>query len=73
MDRALHGTSNRGERQWNSKLTESDVRRIRRMIADGVSNPDIADLFEVSPTAVRAIRTGASWAWLDAPTQEIAA
>jgi hypothetical protein len=72
-DRVVHGTSNRGERQWASKLTEGDVRRIRKLFVDGWTNKEIAELFDVEPTTVRMIRTGASWAWLDAPQPEMAA
>ena len=30
-DKVRHGTDARGERQWQAKLTEDDVRRIRRL------------------------------------------
>lgn len=73
MDRAIHGTSNRGERQWNAKLTSEDVRRIRLMFSPNRTDTDIAELFGVSSSAIRAIRIRASWGWLDAPEQEIAA
>lgn len=73
MDRVLHGTSNRGERQWKSKLTQADVRSIRRLFGAGQTNPEIAEKFEVSTSAIWMIRVGLSWAWLDAPSQEKAA
>lgn len=72
-DKVAHGTSNRGERQHNAKLTAEDVRQIRRLVTAGRGDQQIAELYGVHKTNIRAIRTGQSWAWLDAPATERAA
>lgn len=64
MDRVEHGTSNRGERQWNSKLTPEDVRSVRRM-SKTMSKAAIAKCFGVSRITIHDIVVGRSWAWLD--------
>lgn len=62
LDRADHGTSNRGTRNGSSKLTEDDVRAIRA--ATG-SQTEIADRFGVTPSCVGLIRRRIRWRWLD--------
>lgn len=62
-DRVLHGTSNRGERQGGSKLTEEDVRSIRGMIGS-MTQGSIADLFGVEVSTISRISTGDVWGWL---------
>lgn len=64
QDRAAHGTSNRGERQWQSKLTRDDVREIRRLLSKGESLSRIGRRFGVSPVTVHGIKSGRSWGWL---------
>lgn len=48
-------------RHPSQKLTIDDVRRIRRMIADGVSDTDIAIKYGVDRTNVSCIRRGKTW------------
>lgn len=60
-DRDVHGTTPRGENQGNSKLTEADVRQIRKMKSDGITCKRIADLFGVSKSNVQAIVRRRSW------------
>lgn len=38
LDKRKHGTDNRGTKHWNSKLTEDDIREIRRLIKTDVWN-----------------------------------
>lgn len=64
LDRVRHGTSNRGERQGQSKLTEADVKAIRALLADGVPPMRIGSRFGVSDAAIYKIRNGENWAWL---------
>lgn len=62
-DELVHGTRNRGEKRWNAKLTEADVREIRNL--QGYLLPrQIADLFNVSRRQVAMIHNRKSWAWL---------
>lgn len=63
----------RGERVHCAKLTADDVRRIRRMRAEGRAGRAIARLFGVSETAIRRVVSGRTWAHvpiLDAPTDK---
>lgn len=63
-DRVLHGTSNRGSAQWNSKLKIEDVLHIRELLLT-TSQKEIATLYGVSQSAINNIKTRKSWAWLD--------
>lgn len=62
-DRKRHGTDKEvfGERHGMSKLTESDVKKIIRLINKGLSNRDIAKKFPVGPWNIEHIRQGKSW------------
>lgn len=65
LDRARHGTDARGIKNSNSKLTEEQVREIRKHIAEGKkNNQQIAILFGVSRASIRSIRVGKSWKYL---------
>lgn len=48
----------------NRRLTEDEVREIRRRLAWGESAPSIAKRFKVSRQTVTEINTGRNWAWL---------
>jgi hypothetical protein len=63
-DRVKHGTTNRGERQGQSKLKEADVRAIRELLANGVPPMRIGAQFGVSDAAIYRIRNGDNWSWL---------
>lgn len=63
-DELAHGTRNRGEARWSAKLTEEQVRQIRRM--KGTMLPrEIADIFGVSRRQISGILNRQTWAWLD--------
>lgn len=64
-DRVIHGTSNRGERQWKSKLTREDVLRIRNLSRQGMSSYKICETFSVASKTIRDIVSKKRWAWLD--------
>lgn len=51
----------KGSRVGTSKLTEGDVRQIKELIAQGLSNPLIARRFKVTKNAIQFIRLGQSW------------
>ena len=55
----------RGSANVGAKLTEDQVRDIRRRIRGGESNPDIAKIYGVARNTVSQIRTGASWSHIE--------
>jgi hypothetical protein len=64
-DRATHGTSNRGERQWMHKLTRDNVTAIRATNPTGTRQRSlIGQRFGVSQATVYAIVNRRTWAWL---------
>jgi len=65
-DRVVHGTSNRGSRNGNAKLTREDVMDIVGRIGRGESRSDIAVLFGVHKTTIDAIvnPNKKEWKWL---------
>lgn len=65
MDKIGHGTATRGSQQVTSKLTEDDVREIRRLRGE-MSSKAIAAIFNVHPGTIDHIFYGESWGWLDA-------
>lgn len=63
-DRVVHGTHNRGERNYNAKLTESQAREIRAV--KGVeSKVATANRFKISLKTVSHIQAGRRWAYLE--------
>ena len=65
MDKLLHGTHNRGERNSMAKLTAAQVLEIRSLLEQGMPQKEIGGLYGVSQFAVRHIKTGRRWAWLE--------
>jgi hypothetical protein len=63
-DRILHGTSNRGETNVHAKLTEAEVREIRRWRSGGTPTAVLADAYGVAQRTVRDIVNGTTWGWL---------
>lgn len=61
MDKAVSGTSNRGERQGRAKLNETQVLEIRK---DKRSYVKIAKEYKISPSSVGLIKRKVNWAWL---------
>lgn len=55
----------RGRRPGTKKLTEADVREIRRRLGAGETAVQVAPDFGVSPTQVRTIRRREQWGWVD--------
>jgi NUMOD4 motif-containing protein/HNH endonuclease len=63
-DRVRDGTSNRGERHPNHKLTVEDVRDIRRMLRKKMSQLEIARRKRVSRPVISRILHKKRWGWL---------
>lgn len=71
-DRVLHGTSNRGERQGQSKLTRAQVLQIRAL--QGVETQRAtARRYDIDQSTVSDIQRRKRWAWLGVPEGGIAA
>lgn len=64
MDRVTHDTHQRGERHPLSKITEDDVRAIRRLEGKH-SHADIAGMFGIGRVQVTRILSRDRWGWLD--------
>lgn len=60
-DRETHGNTQRGERHKNTKLTELNVRNMRRLSALGLSYADIARGYEITREGVRSICLRINW------------
>ena len=63
-DRLTHGTDNRGEKHSLVKLTEDDVRTIRRLLAD-MTHREVANAYCVTREAITGINRGKNWSWLN--------
>jgi DNA invertase Pin-like site-specific DNA recombinase len=48
-----------------SKLTEEQVREIKKLIIIGISNKEIAALFNVSRDTISRIKNNKTWTWVD--------
>lgn len=53
---------NVGEKSGLAKLTEDNVREIKRMISEGVKQKDIAATFNVNKSTITLIKKGERWA-----------
>lgn len=53
-----------GERKWNSKLKDDDVRYIRTLF-DSHTFQSIADMYDVNETTIRQIKTRKTWKHVD--------
>lgn len=65
-DTIMHGTSLRGERQPAHRLTEDEVREIRRRYAaGGVLQKQLAAEYGVGKVTIHHVVHRTTWAWLD--------
>ena len=60
-DAARHG-SHRGERNGRAKLTDEQVREVRRLLREGVSGLEIERKLGISDSMVSFIKQGVHWA-----------
>ena len=51
----------RGEKHWKTKLTDDDVRTIKRELSKGVTSSELAKRYGVSRTCLHNILTEKSW------------
>ena len=54
----------RGSANTRSKLSESQVIQIKKLLALGLKQKEIAERFGVGQTTITAINRGANWSWL---------
>jgi DNA-binding NarL/FixJ family response regulator len=64
-DRVLDGTHSRGTACVTAKLTEEDVRTIRRLRTNGKTQQEIANMFDITQATVSSILLRKSWSWLE--------
>lgn len=64
-DMVAHGTSTRGERNPQAKLTEPEVRQILALKGRKTQR-EIAEMFGTTRTNVGHIHRGVSWSWMGA-------
>jgi hypothetical protein len=64
-DSVRHGTSNRGERHPLAKLTEWDVREIRRKRAEGATTVSIAGEYGVTACTITDVCNRKTWWYVD--------
>lgn len=62
-DKIAHGSSNRGGRNGNAKLSAADVVAIRSMRQAGALQREIAVRFGISRRHVGQVLAGRSWGW----------
>lgn len=72
IDSVNHGTHHapppnkaHGEKNGSSRFTESDIRRIRELHKDGMSQSSIGKIFNAKQATISAIVLRRSWAWLE--------
>lgn len=69
-DKALHGTDHKGERHPGSKLTESDVKNLRKRRLDGLSYAALAKEFGVTTMTVYRAVKGKNWSHVPQENKE---
>lgn len=62
-DKIIHGTHDRGERNSQAKITESQAREILALKGRGTQR-SIAERFGIARRTVTQIQSGKRWAWL---------
>lgn len=55
----------KGENNANAKLTEDDVRKIKKLMADGIKRMHICSMFKITKSALYAIHSGRNWGWVN--------
>ena len=55
------GRQHKGERIHSTKLKEDDVREIRKLLSNGVSQSKIAEMYNITQTPISKIKRGVTW------------
>lgn len=61
QDMMKKGRSTRGERNYNAKLTEEDVKNIKFLLSLGVTGTRISKDFKISESVIHGIKKGIYW------------
>jgi len=61
FDMAKKGRSTKGEANTKSKLKNEDIPKIREMSNQGVQTKEIAEIFNVSRSAITRVKSGRNW------------
>jgi len=69
-DAFRHGTQGPGELRPHHKLTETDVREIRRIAREGVTHAEIGRRFGVTGAHASSVARGRSWSHVDAAVSQ---
>ena len=64
-DRNKDGTSNRGNRHWNNRYTEAQVRSFKMMLKSGQTLHEAADECGIRHHYAARIKSGDRWTWLE--------
>jgi hypothetical protein len=64
-DARAHGTIARGRRNGHCRLTEEDVRGIRRALRSGSTQAAVGRPYGVNQSTVSKIARGERWGWLE--------
>lgn len=70
-DSRIHGTSAKGSRKPDAKLSESDIPVIRALVSSGESRRSVARKFGVSHVVVNGIISGKLWSHVPACLPEL--
>lgn len=60
-DMVERGRQIKGSKCWNAKLTEDDVREIKKRLTAGELCSDLAKIYGVNPATIRDIKRGITW------------
>lgn len=63
-DAKRHGTTGKGQKNSQAKLTEEKVKDILFSLSCGLSNKELAEYYNVSSGAIRLIQQGKRWSYL---------
>lgn len=63
-DRERHNRTARGENGGTARLTNAHVKTIKRKLAHGALQKDLAAEYGVHKTTIQAIHAGRNWGWL---------
>ena len=69
QDRLIHKTDNSGSKQWQAKLTDSNIYKIKQLLKQGRNNnhgpkityKEIAQIFDVHLSTIGRIANGKTW------------
>jgi hypothetical protein len=64
LDRAMHGTSNRGEKNGRNKHSVETILKVKKMLSENIATIKIFEITGVGVSQIRNIKNGYKWSWL---------